>query len=496
VPSTNNGIEHARGSVGRSVLVIDDSPTILKVVELVLTKAGYRVRVALDGEEGIKKAMEEKPSLILLDFVMPRLNGYQVCRALGDSIDLRDVPVVLMSAKGDQVGERFVKVMGIVDYITKPFSPEAITAVVEHTLDKARRSHTADGDATAPGETDEEDHIATNELAEQAEDPLDDLDEDPTMRRRGALARVRQGLVSAAADQADGGPLADKLAELLTDDLLARVIDPYAADLQRNEAQGALQGHLGRVPIAEVLVLLREQRQSGVLSVARHPDADLTQGPSGTHIDVYWKSGRIELATGEGMSDEFLIGRYLVDQGAISKQDFDLFLSSRGAGEVRGTARPIGEQMVRLNYVSEAELKQALARQSAERVYELMRWPSGRFLFRATRELPPLAIDAALGLDLDVLLIEGFRRVDEWHLIEREVDDFDQVFLRNEEAVQHVGKAKLTREELQVLDLITGKNSVKDVVRLSRMSSFDVSKLLFRLLSIKLIRRKVAPVAM
>jgi hypothetical protein len=212
-------------------------------------------------------------------------------------------------------------------------------------------------------------------------------------------------------------------------------------------------------------------------------------------VDVCWKAGRIELAVGEGMSDEFLIGRYLVEQGAISRQDFDLFLSSRGSGEARGKPRPIGEQMVRLNYVSEAELKQALARQSAERIYELLRWPSGRFAFRATRELPPLAVDAALGLDLDVLLIEGFRRIDEWHLIEREIDDFDAVFLRNEEAVQHVGKARLTREELQVLDLITGKNTVKDVVRMSRMSSFDVSKLLFRLLSIKLIRRKVAPVA-
>ncbi len=465
-----------------SILVIDDSPTILKVVELVLTKAGYRVRTALDGEDGIRQAMQEKPHLILLDFVMPRLNGYQVCRALGDSIDLRDVPVVLMSAKGDQVGERFVKVMGIVDYITKPFSPEAITAVVEHTLDKARRSGSdGEGDTTL------------NEGGDGESLDADALGvvEDEATRRRAALQRARETLAAALAERPAGAPAADAL----TDDLLARALEPLLAELQRSEAQPALEGHLGRVPIAEVLVLLREQRQSGILSVVRHAGANLAAGPSGTHIEVCWKAGRIELAIGEGMSDEFLIGRYLVEHGAISKQDFDLFLSSRGPQESR-SARPIGEQMVRLNYVSEAELKQALARQSAERIYELLRWPSGRFVFRATRELPPLAVDASLGLDLDVLLIEGFRRVDEWHLIEREVDDFDAVFLRNEEAVPHVGKAHLTREELQVLDLITGKNSVKDVVRLSRMSSFDVSKLLYRLLSIKLIRRKVAPVAM
>jgi hypothetical protein len=116
-------------------------------------------------------------------------------------------------------------------------------------------------------------------------------------------------------------------------------------------------------------------------------------------------------------------------------------------------------------------------------------------MFVASRELPPLAIDAALSLDIDGILMEGVRRVDEWHLIEREVGDFDAVFLRNEEQVQNVGKARLTREELSILEQVNGKNSVKDIVRQSRMGSFEVSKMLFRLLSIKLIRRRVAPVA-
>jgi DNA-binding response OmpR family regulator len=467
-----------------SILVIDDSPTILKVVELVLTKAGYHVRTANDGDEGITAAMERRPDLILLDFVMPKLNGYQVCRALADTLDLADVPVVLMSAKGDQVGERFVKVMGIVDYITKPFSPEAITAVVEHTLKKARGGQSPS--ATDTDDTTDPRNQTGGAIAQDEADLERSSPEDAEQRASLALASVRESLKLALAERGS-----DDLDATFDDDVLTRAFAPYVNELERAAPSAALEGHLARVPIADVLALLREQRQTGVLSVARQSDADLSRGPSGTHIDVCWKSGRIELATGEGLSDDFLIGRYLVEQGAISRHDFDLFLSGRSGEQ----GRPIGEQMVRMKYVSEADLKQALGRQSAERIYELLRWPSGRFSFRATRELPPLAVDAALSLDLDVLLIEGFRRIDEWHLIEREIDDFDAVFLRNEEAVQHVGKAKLTREELQVLDHITGKNSVKDVVRMSRMSSFDVSKLLFRLLSIKLIRRKVAPVA-
>ncbi|HVV87974.1 MAG TPA: response regulator, partial [Kofleriaceae bacterium] len=128
------------------VLVIDDSPTIARVVQLVLTKAGYDVSSATDGEAGLAQARAQRPDLILLDFVMPRLNGYQVCRELAADPGLRDVPVVLLSAKGDQVGERFVKVMGIVDYITKPFAPEALTAVVQHTIAKYGGRHAAGGD--------------------------------------------------------------------------------------------------------------------------------------------------------------------------------------------------------------------------------------------------------------------------------------------------------------------------------------------------------------
>jgi hypothetical protein len=136
-----------------------------------------------------------------------------------------------------------------------------------------------------------------------------------------------------------------------------------------------------------------------------------------------------------------------------------------------------------------------LVRQTQERIFELLRWPSGKFAFTVTRDLPQLAGEAALALDVDGILMEGVRRVDEWHLIEREIDDFDAVFLRNEEAVQNVGRARLTREELTVLELVNGKHSVKEIVRQSRMGSFDVSKMLFRLLSIKVIRRRVAPVA-
>jgi CheY-like chemotaxis protein len=428
---------------GELVLVIDDSPTILKVVQLVLTKAGFSVDTATDGEEGIAHAARKRPDLILLDFVMPKMNGYQVCRALAESLELKDIPVVLMSAKGDQVGERFVKVMGIVDYITKPFSPEAITAVVQHTIEKYPRQPT-----TAP------DLGAASELAAALDgsDSSDPGAETVDGKRSLPTIRAEAPSVDAMASAGETGP--------------------------------ALQGNLRAVPLAEVLGLLAAQRQWGLLSVTRN---------DGAGIDVCFKAGRIELALAHGIGEEFLLGRYLVEVSTMSRQDLDLFLEGRQPQS--RTGKPIGQQLVKMNYVNDGEVKEALVRQTQERIFELLRWPSGKFVFTATRELPPLAADAALSLDVDGILMEGFRRVDEWHLIEREIDDFDAVFLRNEEAVQNVGRARLTRDELAVLELVNGKNTVKDIVRQSRMASFDVSKMLFRLLSIKVIRRRVAPVA-
>ena len=67
---------------GELVLVIDDSPTITKVVQLVLTKAGYRVQTAADGEQGLAAVRSDRPDLSLPDFVMPRMNGYRFCREL------------------------------------------------------------------------------------------------------------------------------------------------------------------------------------------------------------------------------------------------------------------------------------------------------------------------------------------------------------------------------------------------------------------------------
>jgi DNA-binding response OmpR family regulator len=467
---------------GETVLVIDDSPTILKVVQLVLTKAGFNVRTALDGEQGVDLARENRPDLILLDFVMPKMNGYQVCRALTEDDKLKDVPVVLMSAKGDQVGERFVKVMGIVDYITKPFSPDAITAVVTHTIAKYAKPPDVSGPLTIVPPQPAAPQVTLSTSGSQA--IIDTTNEDS---KRQALETLRQSIArSVAARLSENGDIegtALRAAAALSDETLESMVTALRATCPELAVGSdvVLNGDMRVVPLAEVLGLCHLQAQSGVLSIAR----------PGSKAEIYFRTGRVELATQAGVSEEFLIGRFVLEQNLMSKQDLDLLLASRK----EGGGWLLGRQLVKLGYVSETDLKQVISKQTCEIVYEVLRWNFGRFAFRPTKDLPAIAVEAALGLSVEGILMEGFRRVDEWHLIEREIDNFDVVFLRNEDALAQIGRGRLTREELAVLELVNGKNTVKEIIRQSRMGSFDVTKMLYRLLSIKVLRRREMPVA-
>src|ERR1041384_2474535 len=119
------------------ILVVDDSPTIRKVVCSILEASAFAAVPAQDGQEALELLVHEKVDLVLLDFVMPRMNGYQFCRELRAKDELKNLPVVLMSATGDKSRGQFVQQTGAVDAITKPFDARGLVAVVENALQRA-----------------------------------------------------------------------------------------------------------------------------------------------------------------------------------------------------------------------------------------------------------------------------------------------------------------------------------------------------------------------
>jgi twitching motility two-component system response regulator PilH len=116
------------------ILVVDDSPTDLRLVTTPLQKSGYEVVTASDGEEALEKAGREHPGLIVLDIVMPKKNGFQVCRQLKTTPATRDIKILLLSSKS-QASDRFWGLkQGADGYLTKPFSDEDLIASVGQLL--------------------------------------------------------------------------------------------------------------------------------------------------------------------------------------------------------------------------------------------------------------------------------------------------------------------------------------------------------------------------
>lgn len=116
------------------ILVVDDDPYILRSLSFVFRKEGFEVEVALNGEEALKKAREFKPKIIFLDLMMPKVNGFDVCKAIKSDKELKDCYVIILTAKGQEVDKERGLDAGTNDFITKPFSPKEMVAKVKSVL--------------------------------------------------------------------------------------------------------------------------------------------------------------------------------------------------------------------------------------------------------------------------------------------------------------------------------------------------------------------------
>lgn len=116
------------------ILIVDDEPYILRSLSYLLTREGYDVVTASNGEEGLARVREARPPLVFLDIMMPRMNGYEVCEQIKQDPDLVDVYVIMLSAKGQQIDRERGLLGGADEYMTKPFSPREIAQRVHALL--------------------------------------------------------------------------------------------------------------------------------------------------------------------------------------------------------------------------------------------------------------------------------------------------------------------------------------------------------------------------
>jgi DNA-binding response OmpR family regulator len=129
------------------ILVVDDEAYIVHILEFSLGMEGYEVITAFDGEEAISKAERENPDLIVLDIMMPKLDGYETCRRLKSIDRTKGIPVILLSAKGRSMDQRVGMDAGADEYITKPFSPRKLVERISSHIGRTKTPKVATGGA-------------------------------------------------------------------------------------------------------------------------------------------------------------------------------------------------------------------------------------------------------------------------------------------------------------------------------------------------------------
>ena len=124
----------AHSSTGPRILVVEDDPTVSEVVARYLAKEGFGVEVVADGKLGLERALSEPPDLLVLDIMLPGIDGLEVCRRIRERMP---VPIVMLTALGEETDRVMGLDLGADDYITKPFSPRELTARVKSVLRRA-----------------------------------------------------------------------------------------------------------------------------------------------------------------------------------------------------------------------------------------------------------------------------------------------------------------------------------------------------------------------
>lgn len=118
----------------KKVMVIDDSSTIRRSAELFLSNAGFEVITVDDGFSALVRIIDEKPDLVFIDVVMPRIDGLQTCQIIKRNPEFKDTPIIILSSKDGEFDKGRGLMMGANDYLTKPFLKDAIISMVNKYL--------------------------------------------------------------------------------------------------------------------------------------------------------------------------------------------------------------------------------------------------------------------------------------------------------------------------------------------------------------------------
>lgn len=424
------------------ILCYDPNPTTAKLTTATLRLAGYEVFHARSKEEAVElgKAYGAEGAgtlvALLLDAAADPKVSAAVLRSLAQLPGASELAGILLVSKKNPTPIPAAKDLPTV---RRPFSSPALLKVVSETL----ASH---------------DHRLPS-----VEDPPGDGREKKLLELLGRLlpgAKVSNETV------------AQLLAEL-----------DHDPELPTSGADELLRTSLASVHLEALLEMLAGDNATGVIE-AKHGD---------TWGRLHLHEGRIRLAEYGGEAEDLKLGRFIVEGGFMGESELESFIVGKDPD-----GRPLGTRLVDGGLLSERDLAQVLVDQAREVTCQMLAWRTGEATFRATATLHPMARAAADADGVELLiseaLLDGLRRIDERAAMGPEQADVEDVYIRVDEQLAALGREALARDELQILELVNGRNSVKDIARRTRAGTFAVTRVLYRLSKSNVVRRRVTPV--
>src|SRR5207249_2329199 len=124
---------------GKTILIVEDERDVVDLLTFNLRKAGFTISTTTDGATGLQKARAEKPAFIILDLMLPKMPGLEICKILKSDPATRQIPIMMLTAKAEEIDRILGLELGADDYVTKPFSPREVILRIKAILRRAER---------------------------------------------------------------------------------------------------------------------------------------------------------------------------------------------------------------------------------------------------------------------------------------------------------------------------------------------------------------------
>lgn len=423
------------------ILYFDPNPTTARLATAGLQLAGYRVHHAPTQDKAVELARKHGPggdrsvvALLLDTATSPAVSG-SVLRALVQVPGAADLPGILLVSRANPTPIPGAEELPA---LKRPFTIPALLKVLRETIE-----------AAPPPGTYEQDRIS-----------------DALRIRVAMLFEEFFPNLPAGTDDIE------QFAEALVQE----------GDVPTPAAGISLLADMAATRLESLLDMLSRDGVRGVLAI----DAD--DAYARLHLD----HGCIRMAEISGATEDLRLGRFIVQAGFMTDEQIEQIASTRDP-----KSRVLGQRLVDDGHLRRGELIQVLLNQAREVTCHVMSWTDGMVTLAPTGELHPLAAQTAKSraeLRISDALLDGLRRRAEQAEMGPHMPGVDDVYVRSDAEVGKLGRHAFTREELSVLELLNGRNAVKEIARRTRTGTLAVAKIVYRLTRAHLARRRQMPV--